>query len=80
MKALFGDSWKTSVMGILQAIATGIMTYIIASVTNNEAVTWAGVSVAILQVVKGFLQKDYNVSGGAAPEPKAEERVVNDAN
>lgn len=62
MEKIFGASWKTSLLGICQAIVTAALAYFISVATNSEPITWAGFGLAILQAIKGFFQKDYDVS------------------
>ena len=59
---VLGESWKTSLTGLLQAVALAALSYLIGCITDSQAVTYTGIAAAALQAIRGFLQKDFNIS------------------
>jgi len=64
---LFSGSWKTTVGGLVVAVFIGLSSYLSDGHTLNykDPLLWAAVGVA----VKGFFEKDGNVTGGTTPNP-----------
>lgn len=66
---LFGENWRTTILGWLKAIAMAIFAYVLGALTNNEAVTWSGIAIAVLNVIKGYLDTDNaNVPSPTVPK------------
>jgi len=61
-------NWKTSLAGIIEAIAIGIV-----DIAISGNLTWKGVLIGSLTAIRGLLQKDYDTTGTGSGASKAKD-------
>jgi hypothetical protein len=71
---LLGPSWKSSLMGVGEAVAVQALTYTLNTQYHDPRVFWSGMGLSILTIIRGRLTKDWNVSN--SPVPMATSQVV----
>jgi hypothetical protein len=62
-------NWKTSLAGILGALAVNAISYF----QSNQTIDWKVFSLSMMMVAVSFLAKDFNTTGGTNVQPSNEE-------
>ncbi len=69
---LLGPSWKSSLMGLSEAVAVQALTYTLNTQYHDPRVFWSGLGLSVLTIIRGRLTKDANVSNAPNPIPVAQ--------
>jgi len=51
-------SWKTTIMGLVAAVAVAII-----PILETGVIEWKAIGIAVAIAILGYLSKDYDVSG-----------------
>lgn len=70
--ALFGASWRTTLLGFAEAIGMAVVTYLAAgipdlSTTQRQQIFVGGLMTAVVTAIRGYFTKDKNVSNSPTP-------------
>lgn len=73
---LFGASWRTTLLGLLEAIGIAVLTYLGTGIPDlsdkqKQQIFIGGLATAVVTAIKGYFTKDKNVSNSPTPLLKA---------
>ena len=71
---LLGASWRTTLVGLVEATALQGLTYAINTEFKDPKIFWCGMGMSIITVIRGRLTKDAEVSN--SPHPLAIAQTV----